>query len=236
MPGPFSSFFHRFTKNQPGPRLPDAPEHWPAAWKTIEYKTYPRFATIPLPPADISASLVQAVSVRESKRTFSGQALSLADLSAVLRYSVGLPGGDATRRRAYPSGGNRYPLETYVLVLKHGELLVGLYHYDVKNHGLSELTRDLGEIPELFLQPWPKEASAIVFLTAVFDRTVRKYGERGYRLVLFEAGHAAQNMYLCAAGLGISCCALGGVYDERVEALIDIDGVTESLVYALALG
>ncbi|HEY4488437.1 MAG TPA: SagB/ThcOx family dehydrogenase [Candidatus Paceibacterota bacterium] len=241
MTEPFSSFFHRQSKNTPRPEKPLPPEQWPASWKTVQYKSYSRFPSIPLPPYDPSIDLVRAVRARKSGRTFSEKAISLSTISTLLKYSAGIV-AETDRgfsRRAYPSAGGRYPLETYLLLLRSGDLPAGLYHYQVKGHALAELWQrswDGKEIDELFTYDWVKRAAAIVLFSAVFERTQMKYGERGYRLVLIEAGHAAQNMYLCSAGLGLSCCAISGVYDERVEALLDIDGETESLVYALALG
>lgn len=79
-------------------------------------------------------------------------------LSILLKYSCGItrrtPEGDG--RRAQPSGGARYPIETYCLIVKPGKgLEPGLFHYNVKNHYLERLwdkefsqdeeMRDVGE-------------------------------------------------------------------------------------------
>ena len=45
-------------------------------------------------------------------------------------------------------------------------------------------------------------AAAAILIGAVFFRSVFKYGERGYRFVLIEAGHVAQNALLACAGRG----------------------------------
>ncbi|MCD4840660.1 MAG: nitroreductase family protein [Methanosarcinales archaeon] len=37
----------------------------------------------------------------------------------------------------------------------------------------------------------------------VYERTTRKYGERGVRYMHMEVGHAAQNVYLQAVSLGL---------------------------------
>ena len=73
-------------------------------------------------------------------------------------------------------------------------------------------------------------------MTAVFQRTQMKYAERGYRYVLLEAGHIGQNICLVANAVGLASCPIVGTYDAALERLIDIDGVTESVVYALGLG
>jgi len=83
-----------------------------------------------------------------------------------------------------------------------------------------------------------KDASLIIFQTAVFWRTCIKYGERGYRFVLQESGHIGQNIYLVSEVLNLKCCALGGfrISDEQIEKLLDIDGITESLIYTSVIG
>lgn len=78
---------------------------------------------------------------------------------------------------------------------------------------------------------------AVFFLmTAVFHRNQVKYGERGYRYILIETGHIGQNLYLVSEAAGIKCRALGGTRDENIEKLLDIDGIGESVVYAVAVG
>jgi SagB-type dehydrogenase family enzyme len=81
-------------------------------------------------------------------------------------------------------------------------------------------------------------ASLLIFLTAVFWRTQNKYQERGYRFILQESGHIGQNIHLLCEALNLKCCALGGfrISDEQIEKLLNIDGVTESLVYTLVIG
>jgi SagB-type dehydrogenase family enzyme len=70
----------------------------------------------------------------------------------------------------------------------------------------------------------------------VFWRSRFKYGLRGYRFVLLEAGHAAQNALLAAAALALAAVPLGGFYDRRVDELIEADGVDESALYLVCVG
>jgi SagB-type dehydrogenase family enzyme len=88
----------------------------------------------------------------------------------------------------------------------------------------------------LFEQPLLAGAAAILVIGAVFGRTSVKYGERGYRLVLLDAGHAMQNALLAATGLGLAACPLGGFVDDEMNALVGLDGIGENVVYACALG
>ena len=61
-------------------------------------------------------------------------------------------------------------------------------------------------------------AACAFLLLAVFGRTRFKYGQRGYRFALLEAGHVAQNVVLAAAALGVAALPLGGYYDAQVDA------------------
>jgi SagB-type dehydrogenase family enzyme len=57
-----------------------------------------------------------------------------------------------------------------------------------------------------------------------------------YRLALVEAGHVAQNVCLVATGLGLGVCPLAGYVDDALNDLLGLDGVDETVVYALAVG
>ena len=85
-------------------------------------------------------------------------------------------------------------------------------------------------------QPYLVNAAAIVLITAVVQRSLWKYEDRGYRYILLEAGHAAQNLNLCAEGLGLASLNLGGFFDEDVMALLKLDQDREIVLYGVALG
>lgn len=236
----FSSLFHRSSKDTSGGgtvHIPKDSALWPESWKTITYKSYGHLPTMALGHTERAADLYESIRHRKTNRDFSRRPVSREDLSRLLAYSAGRVNGS---RRAHPSGGGRYPLEIYPFVLSGTETLPsGLYHYNIKDHALDILWSrrfekdDLGEITGY---EWARSASVLLVLTAVFDRNQRKYGERGYRYTLIEAGHVGQNVYLNAAAQGMMCCALGGTRDAELEKLLDIDGITESVVYTIALG
>jgi SagB-type dehydrogenase family enzyme len=68
------------------------------------------------------------------------------------------------------------------------------------------------------------------------ERSLWKYTDRGYRYVLFEAGHVAQNVNLVAESLGLGSLNLGGFFDDRIAALLGIDTNEEVPVYGTGLG
>lgn len=243
-----SSAYHSSSKDHSKghPPIPERDEDWPEEWKTTYYKTYPRLPKIKLdddPPQEDFFSLIKK---RRSRRDFTRKPIGKRELSLILKYSCGTTGklNNDRFRRAQASGGGRYPIEVYPIVFRSGDpnsdkLKAGLYHYSVKDHALDVLwDHEFSdeEIGQIFTYPWVKEAAVGIVMTAVFWRNQCKYGERGYRYILLEAGHIGQNIYLAAEALGIKCCALGGTRDDNLEKLIDIDGVTESIVYAFAVG
>ena len=78
--------------------------------------------------------------------------------------------------------------------------------------------------------------AAVIFVAAVFGRTRFKYGVRGYRFALLEAGHVGQNVLLAATAFGLGAVPLGGYYDRLTDDFLGLDGVNESTLYTIALG
>ncbi|TMQ27155.1 MAG: SagB/ThcOx family dehydrogenase [Deltaproteobacteria bacterium] len=61
-------------------------------------------------------------------------------------------------------------------------------------------------------------ASLLVYLFMDFARpSLGKYGEKAYRMALFEAGHLAQNLLLVAAASGLAGVPLCGFDDEQLS-------------------
>ncbi len=241
----FSKLFHQSSKDVSGAgavHIPKDSSLWPRAWTTVQYKSYERLEHIALNHSDRQKDLFESISQRSTSRTFRRRPISVEELSTMLKYSCGLfpRSGSKETRRAQPSGGSRYPIEVYAIVFTGGEgLLPGVYHYNVEDHALDVLWQRAftGEdIAALSGYEWLQQASCFFVMTGVFERNQMKYGERGYRYILLEAGHIGQNLYLTSGALGLGCCALGGTRDENIEKLLDIDGVTESMLYGVAIG
>ncbi len=237
-----SKNFHRISKEHRP--IPYDSKDWPSEWTTIFYKEYERFPKINLIEKKISHDLFEAIAKRRSQRDFKREAVSIEEISLLLKYSCGIVSkSESHSHRAQPSGGGRFPVEIYPIVFRSGlgadYLKGGIYHYNVKGHQLDILEQKEfsdAEINKIFTYPWVSEASFAILMTAVFWRNQNKYGERGYRYILLEAGHIGQNIYLVSEALGLKCCALAGTHDQNAEKLLDIDGQTESIIYSFAIG
>lgn len=236
--------FHRKTKQTKISAENLDPAKWPKEWKIVQFKAYGRLAEVVLPKPRplINNSLQSALHKRSSYRKFSRKPLPISKLSSLLYFAAGLKDtkNPETSGRFYPSAGSRYPLETYLISL-NSSLPKGLYHYYLKNHSLEKLlTFDPPAggfaFKHYFNQNWIYEAGALIIITAVFKRTSIKYADRGYRHILQESGHLGQNIYLLSAALDLGCCAIGGYADDKLNKLLDIDGLNEAVIYVLAVG
>jgi SagB-type dehydrogenase family enzyme len=180
----------------------------------------------------------KAIANRRSQRDFTGETMSLAELSHLLHYSSGIT-DKRQGLRAAPSAGATYPIEVYAIVNNVEGLARGTYHYLIESHEL-ELLREgdfRNEMSRAALQERMfKQANVIVALSAVFQRTQRQYRERAQRYIGFEAGHIAQNTYLVATSLGLGACAIGAFYDDEFNRLLGLDGKNVSVLYLLVAG
>lgn len=236
-----SDEFHRKTNNQTVVSSLDLKET-PPSWIKIHFKTYPRFEKVKLTSPTRISTVASNMRQRRSVRQFSSQSISSSDLSYILYFSCGLihlDGNIHNSRRPYPSAGARYPLEVYPLVLHCDKLEKGLYHYNVKEHTLEILlNRDLSSWLKKVTggQSWVLASSVIFIITAVLDRMRIKYGDRGYRFALLEAGHLGQNLCLIAQECGYGSCALGGYIDREIDKLLDVEHTKEFTLYMIAVG
>ena len=249
-----AKFFHQKTKTKYEPEKDGqtdprpfllGPRVWPKEWTIIYFKEYPRMPKILLPkPVKLDFSLGEAVTKRRSERGFNNEPVELKNLSQLLFYSAGIiekrEDNWNKTRRAYASAGARYPLEIYLFVLRgNEEIKEGIYHYNVKEHLLEKLieTNLRKKIySEIIWQEMVLKAPVLLIISAIFERNMMKYKERGYRYILLEAGHLGQNIYLVSTALGLKCCAIGGFDEDKFHQLLDIDGEEEGVLYVFALG
>ncbi|MBS4054612.1 MAG: SagB/ThcOx family dehydrogenase [Thermaerobacter sp.] len=214
---------------------------------TRSVKLYPHRPILPLPePKFPSVDFWDILHRRRTVRHYNNHAISLVDLSTILKGSCGITGeikyqpNLAQCLRTVPSGGALYPFEVYCVVINVEGITPGLYHYNPLSHGLEELR--IGQFKHIIVEAacgqgeLVEECAVIFILTGMFWRSRFKYGLRGFRFVLMEVGHLAQNLLLTAESLDMAAVLLGGFYDDQVNRFVGIDGVNEAPLYLVTIG
>lgn len=240
------SVFHENSKtSRLEPALSDADvvARMKLLWDTLPYEGHDEVA-LPRGMPSLDPRLRDAIAGRVTAREIAPAAMSLAQLATVLEAGYGVTRSNADGAfprpfRTVPSGGALYPLELYVHTSHVDGLTAGLHHFDPRAHALRLLQRGdcARQISEALVQPQlAVSVSALVFVTAIFERSVFKYGNRGYRFLLLEAGHVAQNINLVAAALGLGCVNIGGFFDRDVDRFLGLDGVCHSTLYLVGIG
>jgi SagB-type dehydrogenase family enzyme len=259
---PAASFFHQSTKDvaftprdETNRRLKARATRDPIPPPLKAPYAGPRIA---LPPprrredvdaASIAATLPDVLLGRRTWRRFGPRALRLDELSTLLGLTWGVQawmeveGWGRMPLKTAPSGGARHSIEAYVLARCVKNLTPGLYHYQPASHELHTIrtqtmrTSRAAILAYLPRQPFYGDASAVVFMSAVFARVQWRYAfARAYRTVLAEAGHHCQTFCLVATWLGLAPFCTMALADSRIEQDLQIDGVGESVLYASGVG
>jgi len=168
-------------------------------------------------------SLEAALSGRKSVRDFTTKAVTLRQVSQLLWAAQGVTHGD--QQRTAPSAGALYPLELYLVADRVEGLTRGVSRYQPVRHELVGI-RDGDFLPGLSAaalgQDCVSGAAAVIVVAAVYERTTKKYGERGVRYVHMEVGLAAQNICLQAVSLGLATVMVGAFHDTQVRRLLNM--------------
>lgn len=198
-------------------------------------------AAIALPePESEGIPLYGAIRKRRSVREYTGEPVDIGELSSILFAGQGITGkAEGIALRAAPSAGALYPIELHVFAHNVKGLPRGHYRYRPPEHSLSAVKK--GDFRDALAgaalrQDAPADAAAVIVLTAVPERTTKKYGQRGHRYINIEAGHIAQNMALAATALGLGHVTIGAFNDSLLDSALGIDGVREISVYIFAVG
>lgn len=198
--------------------------------KEVAASPPPEEMALPEPRLRRVLSLEEALAQRRSVRSFTEEELSLEEISQLLWAAQGMTA--AWGGRTAPSAGALYPLEVYVATAN------GLYHYVPQGHKvIIESQDDLR--PKLWeaglKQDAIRDAAAVFVITAVYERTAKKYGGRAERYVRLEAGHACQNILLQTVALHLGAVPIGAFYDDQVQAALSLPPDHEPL-YLIPVG
>jgi SagB-type dehydrogenase family enzyme len=209
----------------------------PPVQKPCERQT----VSLPEPKAAAAAAvpITDAIAQRRSHRRFSQEPLRLSELSYLLWATQGVRKvTEKASFRTVPSGGARHPLETYLLCSRVDGLEPGLYRYLPLDHALC-VEGSLEHIDQTADEALLKHhfGAAVDFVwTAVPYRCEWKYAGESLRLILLDAGHVCGQLYLACEEVGCGTCAVGAYDQDKLDALLGVDGYGEFSVYAAAVG
>jgi SagB-type dehydrogenase family enzyme len=204
---------------------------YPAA--TVRLKLNPQVGREP-------ADLWDCLALRRSRRRYQDRPLTQDELAVLIWATQGitLASRDYLFRTA-PSAGALYPVETYLAVHRVEGLEPGIWHLDVQEFALEQLS--VGDFRHSLVEAGFSQiflgTAAIVFLwTGILNRAMWKYRERAIRYLFLDAGHICQNLMLAATALELGCCPVGAFFDEEVERLMGVDGQEEVALYLASVG
>jgi SagB-type dehydrogenase family enzyme len=186
--------------------------------------------------------LAEAIAGRRSRRTYSGDPLSLDELSFLLWASQGVRGPVSARHayRTVPSAGCRHAFETYLACFRVSGLEKGIYRYLPLSHELV-LVRQHDRLEHLTAGAALNQAfagrSAVTFVwTVIPARMEWRYGLAAHKVIALDAGHVCQNLYLACEAVAAGTCAIAAYDQEAMDRLLEIDGDEEFTIYLAPVG
>lgn len=233
--------------------------------KSIDFRTSDQSRGVPAPPEELevdanllrmslpdyqswssrigSVDLLRAMGERKSRRQFSNESLSLEELTFLLWATQGLrkPGKEPSHFRTVPSAGARHSFETYLFINRVNKLPTGLYrflpqsnelilHYETDNTLRKTLTN------AVFGQQFVANSAVVFVWTTVPYRMEWRYLEAAHRVILLDAGHVCQNLYLACEAIDSGTCAIAAYDQEAMDKLLHIDGEEQFTLYLAPVG
>ena len=181
------------------------------------------------------ANILELIRSRHTVRRFKKGLIKQDKLAGLLESIYRTEGS-----HSIPSAGGLYPLEIYVAILqKVGDINPGWYQYSSAEQTLSLL--DIPSGTERVCQILDsvgviENANFVIFFGADFSRTAMKYSNRGYRFVLMEVGHAAQNANLYCVENGLGAVEWGGFNDLQLTKELKLDYPKQGIALAMVVG
>lgn len=191
---------------------------------------------LPEPKQYGDTSVEETLAKRLSVRDYGKGKLEFETISQMLWAAQGITSPHGFRTA--PSAGGTYPLEIYLVAAEIEGLEPGIYRYSPHHHSLT-LVRE-GDYRQQLTgaaldQEWVNEAQANLVITAVYERTTQRYGDRGIRYVHMEAGHVGQNLYLQSETLNIGMVVIGAFHDNQIAKILELPD-NEAPLYVIPVG
>ena len=195
----------------------------------------------------MKTDFLEIINGRRSNRVFTEGFMDVLTLSFLLwaqQGVKGIRGNNYATLRTVPSAGARHPFECYPLILHVDGLNPGLYHYLPMDHSLELIAeidpKDGGFMENVVKsvcgQKWVQKANVIFYYSMVFYRGEWRYAFNAHRVMLIDAGHAAENLYLSCSAMGLGTCAIAALDTETASGMFKLDGEEEEIFYCAPVG
>ncbi len=193
-------------------------------------------------------TLDSIIGERKSERKYLETPLSAEEISFLLWATQGVRQATPGRvSRTVPSAGNRHSTETYLALTRPAlsrtggsDLQPGLWRYLPLNHALlflgcpDDLSGRIGKAVKD--RAHVVQAPAVFFWACIPYRTEWRYAEASHKVIVLDAGHICQNLYLAAGAIGCGTCAVAGYDQAAADALFHLDGEEEFILYLAPVG
>lgn len=169
---------------------------------------------LPAPQKEIGKPLMQALSLRQSTRTFSPQALSMQEMSNLLWAAFGINRSESGKRTA-PSARNWQEIDIYAATAD------GTFLYNAKDHSLIKISgEDMRALTGK--QDYVKDAPLNLIYVADMSKTGDSSQEDKLIYTSADCGFIAQNVYLYCASQDLGVVVRGMVDRDALSKKLNL--------------
>lgn len=180
---------------------------------------------------------------RKSNRRYTKELITIDELSYLLWSTQGVKeirGDNNATVRPVPSAGARHPYETYLAVNNVEGLQKGVYRYLPIEHELLFLYEDENIGDKMIQGTLGRKhigTAAVNFIwSCMAYRGEWRYDKNSHKVMLLDAGHICQALYMSCEGLGLGTCATAAYDQKFMDEIIEADGEEEFVVYMAPVG
>ena len=214
--------YHQRTKHHPD-RYAASLGYMDWATQPDPFRSYKGARSVELPLAFENPTMSYNAVLSESQ--LPAAPLTLESIAQLFQFSLGIAawkcmGSDCWALRCNASSGNLQPTEATIILppLKGVSDKSVIAHYSVKEHALEILA-------EFDTDYWreQKQHGYFIALSSITWREMWKYGERCFRYVNLDLGHAMKAVKVSAKTLGFQTSKIEDIAINDLERLIGLD-------------
>ncbi|MDM5302499.1 SagB/ThcOx family dehydrogenase [Bacillus subtilis] len=224
--------YHRASSHSPLMQMKKAPrreyevKNLDSVGKTVKFKIDPNMFNDPS-----NMSFKEVIKNRRTSWSFAGKDLTEGHFKELMLYSFGIS-NEKEKKRTYPSGGQFYSIEIYMIPTKR-TVATGLfdekvYKFNVNRYEIVEMGEvNIDSIDRISASTDVglfslEQVQFIIFLVGNDKDLSIKYMDLSYRIMLLEAGHMAQNFLLSCTFMGINSVPLGGYHESEIKEILNL--------------